>query len=224
MAAPVGRLRTPAPYATLRHCPPRGAGRNKGALPKPLNRLTAIVHKGWASTAPLWPDVPWASPWGQRAAQLLAKDTQREEAQIKRRLQGLLGAMTCHRHHAGPLAPAVEHFLQGTRRYWPGLFRCYRRAEVPRTNHALAPSFGSHRDHERRVTGRTVASPALILRGAVRLGATRLRPFTGEELVPHNLHAWQDLRQERESRRQQRGWRRRFRRDPEAYLATLEKA
>jgi hypothetical protein len=195
-------------------------------LPKPLKRLKAIVHKGLAETATLWLDIQWAYQWVHRAAHLLANDTQCEEPQVKRRLQGLLGAMKCHRHKAGTLAPAVEHFLKVTRSYWPGLFLCYRLTDVPRTNNALEQFFGSHRYHERRVTGRKVASPTLVLRGAVRLGAcaaTRLRPFAGEELVPHNLQAWQALRQELESRRQQRVCRRRFRRDPEAYLATLEK-
>lgn len=194
-------------------------------MPKPLKRLKAIVHKRLAETARLWPDVQWAYQGVHRAAHLLANDTQLDEGTIKRRLHGLLGAMTCHRHKAGTLAPAMAHFLKVTRSYWPGLLFCYRLADVPRTNNALEQFFGSYRYHERRGTGRKVASPALVLRGAVRLGAcaaTRLRPFAGEELVPHNLHAWQDLRQELESRRQQRVCRRRFRRDPEGYLATLE--
>lgn len=195
-------------------------------MPKPLKRLKAIIHKGLADTATRWPDIPWAAQGVHRAAQLRANDIQREEAPVKRRLPGLLGAMNRHRHKAGTLAPAVEHFLKVTRRYWPGLFLWYRLADVPRTKKALEQFFGSQRYHERRGRGRKVASPALVRRGAVRLGAcaaTRLRPVAGEDRVPHNLPAWQDLRQALASRRQQRVCRRRFRRDPEAYLTSLEK-
>src|SRR5262249_20128186 len=74
--------------------------------------------------------------------------------------------------------------------------------------------FGAHRYHERRATGRKGASPAFVLRGAVQLvayAATRLRPFTGEELAPDQTQSWQELRQRLETRRQQRTHRRRFR-------------
>jgi hypothetical protein len=65
----------------------------------------------------------------------------------------------------------------------------------------------------------------MVLRGAVRLvawAATRLRPFTSEELAPDTVSAWQELRHTLETRRHQRTQRRRFRRDPASYLATLE--
>jgi len=85
--------------------------------------------------------------------------------------------------------------------------------------------FGAHRYHERRATGRKVASPALVLRGSVRLiagAATRLHPFTSADLTPETVSAWHMLRQGLETHRQQRTQRRRFRRDPAAYLAKLE--
>jgi len=65
----------------------------------------------------------------------------------------------------------------------------------------------------------------VVLRGAVRLvacAATRIRPFTSEELAPERVSTWQELRQALESRRRQRTQRRRFRRDPATYLAKLE--
>jgi hypothetical protein len=52
--------------------------------------------------------------------------------------------------------------------------------------------------------------------------ATRLHAYSAPELAPENLQAWQALRQARETRRQQRILRRRFRRDPASYLAPLE--
>jgi hypothetical protein len=50
-----------------------------------------------------------------------------------------------------------------------------------------------------------------------------LRSWHGEELAPRHLRAWQALRHDLDRRRQQLVHRRRFRRDPGAYLAALEK-
>ena len=163
--------------------------------------------------------------WVHRTAHILHNDTQDTGAAVKRRLHGLLGAMRQHQAKAGTLASAVGHFLKVSRSYWPGLFQCYTVPELPRTNNDLEQFFGAYRYHERRATGRKVASPAVVLRGAVRLvacAATRIRPFTSAELAPDTVSVWQELRQTLETRRQQRTQRRRFRQDPAAYLATLE--
>jgi hypothetical protein len=187
--------------------------------------LQTILRRGLDATASLWPEVRVADGWVHRAAHSLNNDTQDPGAAVKRRLQGLLGAMGQHQAKAGPLAPAVGHFLKVSRSYWPGMFHWYTIPELPRTNNELEQFFGAYRYHERRATGRKVASPAVVLRGAVRLiacAATRIRPFTSEELVPDTVSAWQELRHALETRRQQRTQRRRFRRDPAAYLAQLE--
>ena len=63
---------------------------------------------------------------------------------------GLLGAMARHRRASGRLAEAFAHFRKVTRSYWPGLFRCYDVADLPRTNNDLEQFFGSYRYHERR--------------------------------------------------------------------------
>ena len=194
-------------------------------MPKELGRLKTILQRGLDDTASLWPDVRVTYHWVHRAAHILNNEDQRDEAVVKRRLQGLLGAMTRHRAKAGSLAPAVDHFLKVSRSSWPGLFHCSSVPELPRTKNALEQFFGAHRYHERRATGRKGASPALVLRGAVQLvayTATRLRPFTGEELAPDQTQTWQELRQRLETRRQQRTHRRCFRRDPASYLMKLE--
>jgi hypothetical protein len=163
--------------------------------------------------------------WVHRAAHILNNEDPHGETVVKRRLQGLLGAMTRDHTKAGSLAPAVDHFLKVSRSYWPGLFHCYSVPELPRTNKDLEQFFGAHRYHERRATGRKGASPALVLRGAVQLvayAATRLRPYTGEELAPDQTQTWQELRQLLETRRQRRIHRRCFRRDPASYLTNLE--
>ena len=96
---------------------------------------------------------------------------------------------------------------------------------MPRTNNDLEQLFGSHRYHERRASGRKGASPALVLRGSVRLVAglaTRSREVTPAELGLADRGEWQRVRAELEVRRQRRVERRRFRRNPEEYLKTLE--
>jgi hypothetical protein len=194
-------------------------------LPKALGRLKTILRRGLDATAALWPDVRVAYGWVHRAAHVLNNDDQDGAAVVKRRLQGLLGAMTRHHAKAGALTSAVDHFLKVSRSYWPGLFHCYSIPDLPRTNNDLEQFFGAHRCHERRTTGRKRATPGLVLRGAVRLvawAAPRVRPFASEELVPETVSAWQELRHALETRRHQRTQRRRFRRDPAAYLATLE--
>jgi len=137
------------------------------------------------------------------------------------------GAMTRYQTTAGTLAPALVHFRKVTHSYWPGLFACYTVPALPRTNNALEQFFGAYRYHNRRATGRKAASPALVLSGSVGIlaaAATRLRTYSAAELVPENVSAWQALRQARETRRQQRTLRRRFRRDPASYLAQLQAA
>ena len=194
-------------------------------MPKALGRLKTILRRGLDATAALWPDVRVAYGWVHRAAHVLNNDDQDGAAVVKRRLQGLLGAMTRHHAKAGALTSAVDHFLKVSQSYWPGLFHCYSIPDLPRTNNDLEQFFGAHRCHERRTTGRKGATPGLVLRGAVRLvawAATRLRPFASEDLVPDTVSAWQELRHALESRRHQRTQRRRFRHDPAAYLATLE--
>ena len=140
-------------------------------------------------------------------------------------MRSLLGAMARHRKKAGALAPALERFLKVTRSYWPGLFHCYAVEGLPRTNNDLEQFFGSSRYHERRATGRKGASPALVLRGSVRLAsaaATRVRTRSGPELRPRDAAQWQRLRRELDARCHVRRCGLRFRRDPKAYLSNLE--
>jgi len=120
---------------------------------------------------------------------------------------------------------AIEHFVKVTESYRPGLFHCYDVGGLPRTNNALEQLFGSTRHRERRCTGRKVASPSLVLRGSVRVVAglgTRRRTYSGEELAQREIWSWHTLRTGPENRRQTRPLRRRFRRNPTAYLEELE--
>ena len=194
-------------------------------MPKDLNRLKSLLERGLVDTAPLWPDIRVGYRWVHQVAHVLGNQDHREALTVQRRLGGLLGAMTRYQTAAGTLAPALAHFRKVTRSYWPGLFACYTVPDLPRTNNDLEQFFGSYRYHDRRTTGRKVASPSLVLNGAfcvIAAAATRLHPYSAAELAPEDVKAWQELRQARKIRRQQRTLRRRFRRGPAAYLAKLE--
>ena len=135
--------------------------------------------------------------------------------------------MTAGRDTLGTLAPAVDQFQKVTASYWPGLFHCYDVPDLPRTNNDLEQYFGSARYHERRASGRKGASPGLVGRGAVRVVAavaSRDQRFDEVTLRPTDLAAWQALRQRLARRQAARCAQRRFRRDPDGYLATLEEA
>ena len=163
--------------------------------------------------------------WVHRAAHVLGNAANEAAAVVRRRFDGLVGAMARHRAGAGDLAGAVEHFRKVARSYRPGLFHCYAVPDLPRTNNGLEQLFGSQRHHERRATGRRAASPAAVLRGEVRLvaaAATRLRPPEPRELGRVNLTDWRAVRRRLDQRRRARTLRTRFRRDPDAYLAELE--
>lgn len=144
---------------------------------------------------------------------------------MRRRFDGLIGAMHRHAAQAGSLAPVVDHFHKVARSYRPGLFHCYDVADLPRTNNDLEQLFGSARYHERRATGRKTAAPAAVLRGPVRLVAglvTRINPPTARDLARVDRQRWRDVRQTLDQRRHGRTLQARFRRDPDAYLALLE--
>jgi hypothetical protein len=163
--------------------------------------------------------------WVHRAAAVLRNNKGLDAAGVRRRYRGLMAAIARHRRAAGRLAEAFEQFRKVTRSYWPGLFRCYEVEALPRTNNGLEQFFGSYRHHERRCSGRKVACPGTVVRGSVRLvaaTATRLRRIDAADLVPSDLAAWRDLGGSLERRQAVRPLGRRFRRDPVAYLQSLE--
>jgi hypothetical protein len=173
----------------------------------------------------LWPPIQAAYPFVHRAAHLLANHDQLEAAVLQQRYVDLLAELGLAQPRLGTLASAVTHFQKVTASYWPGLFHCYAVADLPRTNNDLEQYFGAARHLERRATGRKSASPALVVRGAVRVVAavaTRLQPLTAAELRPSDVHDWTALRQRVEARHATRRAQSRFRRDPHAYLASLE--
>ena len=165
--------------------------------------------------------------WVHRAAVVLRNKKGLDAAGVGRRYRGLIGAIARHQESCGGLQDAFAHFRKVTRSYWPGLFRCYDVADLPRTNNELEQFFGSYRYHERRCSGRKVACPGTVVRGSVRVvaaAATRLRPIDVGDLVPRDLSSWRDLRESLGRRQAARTLGRRFRRDPVEYLRSLEES
>lgn len=78
---------------------------------------------------------------------------------------------------------------------------------------------------ERRATGRKLASSARVVRGSVRVvaaSASQFLPICTTSLRLTDVQAWRSLRQQLQYRHEARRLQLRFRRDPDAYLATLE--
>jgi hypothetical protein len=198
-----------------------------GGLPGGLKRLQQLLRRGREQTADLFPAVRAAYQWVKRVARILKNEEKLPAKKVRRRLVALLVRMRQAAATAqGPSVGAgLKHFLKVTRSYWPGLFGCYDSADLPRTNNDLEQTFGSHRYHERRSSGRRRASPGLVVMGSARLIsglATRLRPEEGLVLRPGYVEDWQERRAELEKRRESRRKQRRFRQDPAVYLKELE--
>jgi hypothetical protein len=198
-----------------------------GSLPGGLVRLRQLLRRGLEETATLWPAVRESYKWVKRAARILKNEEGSPVKLVRRRLVQLLVRMRKAAATTGEpsLRAGLKQFLKVTKSYWPGLFRCYESADLPRTNNDLEHTFGSHRYHERRSSGRRRASPGLVVMGSARLIsglATRLRPGEGLVLRPGYVNGWQELREELERRREARRKQRRFRHDPAAYLTELE--
>jgi len=137
----------------------------------------------------------------------------------------LLATITAQRDTLPSPSAALEHVLAVTESYWAGLFHCYEVPDLPRTNNDLEHYVGTARYHERRATGRKQASSTFVIRGAVRVVAavaTQSHPFSAADLRPHDLHAWEEVRQSVQYRHTIHRAQRRFQRDPAAYLITLE--
>lgn len=183
------------------------------------------MSRGLTATAALWPDIERAYGWVHQAAHILANHEQHDADGVRAAYGALVIEMRQQCPTAGTLLAAMNHFLKVTGSYWPGLFHGYAVADLPRTNNDLEQFFGAVRYHERRTTGRKVASPALVVRGSARVVAavaTRRQPFGADELAPHDVERWRAFRADLEYRHEARRAQRRFRRDPDTYLSVLE--
>jgi hypothetical protein len=187
--------------------------------------LNQLVKKGLLATEALFSAVRPLYESVYRIAHVLSNQLLLPGETVKRHFEEQLTQMREQAEQSEAGSPALMHFLKVTHSYAPHLFFCYQVTDLPRTNNDLEQAFGKVRAGERRATGRRGAIPGLVVRGPVRVTAalaTRLHLFTGEELIPHHLPAWQLLRQQISSRQEARRKQFRFRKDPDGYLAHLE--
>jgi hypothetical protein len=184
-----------------------------------------LVATGLTATDAMWPSIRTAYDWVHRAARLLENEDEASGSEVRRRMENILAEMRDDRATVGTLQPAIAHFLKVSASYWPGLFHCYDVAGLPRTNNDLEQYFGAARYHQRRASGRRHATAATVVRGSVRVlaaTASRLTLVREYDLWHPNLERWAGLRRSLELRHEARRQQGRFRKDPIAYLATLE--
>jgi hypothetical protein len=166
-----------------------------------------------------------AHSWIVEAARLLSDSHQCSSDERRRAYRALFRRVGREGNGSPFLREAAAQFRKVTKSYWRGLFACYETSGLPRTNNELEHLFGSLRISERRTNGRKVASPALVIRGQVRLLATlaseRSR-LTPADLRPKDITAWREIRSQLELRQEARRMQRRFRNDPETYLRAIE--
>ena len=188
-------------------------------------RLKRLLKSGLDHTVALWPPVRTAFAWVHQAAAILKNEPQQNAKTVRERYRGVLGAMARWKTQAGDLALGIDHFLKVTRSYWSGLFYCYDIDGLPRTNNDLEQVFGKWRHHQRRCTGRKVAPATAVTRGSVQLVAalaTQQRSYCAAELADVEHTAWQQVRAQLKTHQHKRVQQRRFRQNPDRYLAALE--
>jgi hypothetical protein len=187
--------------------------------------LHRLLAGGLQATAALWPVLVVLAAWVRQAAHVLANHEEQPASQVQARYEAVLAQMAAQREAAGPLAAVVDHFRTVTASYAAGLFHTYDVPGLPRTNNDLEQFFGMARYHQRRASGRKRPAASTVLRGSVRVVAavvTRQHRLQGAALRPPSLARWHALRQHLTQRQETRRAQRRFRHDPDAYLAILE--
>lgn len=184
-----------------------------------------MLKKGLLATQTLFAAVRPLYEWVYRVAHVLGNQNQQEAEEVQKDFAQQLALMQEQAQQSEPQRTALLQFLKVSDSYAPHLFFCYQVADLPKTNNDLEQAFGKVRTGERRATGRRGAVPGLVVRGPVRVTAalaTRLHLFTDQELIPHDLACWRELRAQVSSRQEARRKQFRFRKDPAAYLADLE--
>jgi hypothetical protein len=187
--------------------------------------LQQILTKALQRTAALWPPLKDAYGLVYQAAHILANHQPQTGAQVRETYLAWVAQMQEQQASLGALSTAIEHFVEITENFAPGLFHCYDVPDLPRTNNELEHCFGVARAHERRATGRRGAIPGVVVRGSVRLMAvlvTKREDLQTADLQPSDYRRWRELRAQLQYRQEARRQQFRFRKDPAAYLAALE--
>lgn len=121
-------------------------------------------------------------------------------------------------------APMVDNLLRYTKGFWNGLFTCYDEYHLPRTNNDLEQFFRQTKANHRRITGLRNWNTYIQRNGEL---IVLIRDALGQEHIESRLRsvgyaAYKKYNLAWRSRLNEHVERRRFNRDPKAYLATLE--
>ncbi len=188
-------------------------------------KLEKLITQGFGKTEKLWPTIKLAYQWVEQGAKILDNEQEKDSESVKKEFNLLITSMSQQKEEAGELKDAIEHFLKVTASYEDGLFHCYSVSGLPRTNNDLEQTFGSFRHHQRRCTGQKKSPVSTVVRGSSRLIAaiaSKLRTFSDSDLAQVNLSQWRNIRSELKQINHSRVQQRRFRRNPDAYLESLE--
>lgn len=190
-----------------------------------MNELHRLLMRALKKTEAFWPALSQAYALVHQAAHVLANHEDQRGQAVRERYERVLDTMREQQASLGTLGEAIDTFVKVTESYWPGLFHCYDVADLPRTNNELEHCFGSVLYSERRASGRRGAIAGLVVREPVRVLtalALRRQCFLPQALLLKDPEAWSTMREQLTFRREARRKQLRFRKDPVAYLATLE--
>jgi hypothetical protein len=160
---------------------------------------------------------------GPSSGNALDNETGQDAHTVQQSLSQLLNEMEHQKARVGNWQMELNTFSKSLVVIGQG-YSIVMRSRVYLEQTMLEHVFGQLRHHQRRVTGRKVASASLVLRGSVRLVAvvaTRMKTFTVQEFAAVSTENWQDVRSELQQHHSKRLQQRRFRRDPDGYLAEL---
>ena len=119
----------------------------------------------------------------------------------------------------------MEHLVAVLRRLGPGLYRCYDVPGLPRTDNALEQFHRRVKSAQRRITGRKRTAASVVGLGGGAVYATAAAPPRAAlllQLAGVPAAHWRQERVTLRATQHRQAERRRFRRDPAAYLADLE--
>lgn len=118
----------------------------------------------------------------------------------------------------------IDHIIQRTQAWAPGLFHCYEEPAIPRTDNGLEQYIGILKRQRRRTTGHKTVADYITRHGPYAIFYDPGQ--TAEDTLDHFRQvSTKEFREERERFRAAQACQRRirsFRRDPDGYLHRLE--
>jgi hypothetical protein len=165
----------------------------------------------------------WRKPLEQIAV-LLEPDNDKTSETVRWKMTALLEWMKQTYTEADD-AIMVGNVLQYTRGFWKGLFTCYDEYHLPRTNNDLEQFFRRTKADHRRITGLRNWNTYIQRNGEmiVLVSDALGQGHIVERLRSVDYPTYKERKAEWDSRLNECVERRRFNRDPETYLAKLEK-